>query len=517
MRTWGVLAALALAACTEPSGWDAPLTPIEQLPWPTPVAPPACTPAWPSFALPVPAAATGRVRVANPVAVDAIGVTTTLELVALDAAETAIDPVATGTVTLDLGGAGTVVSVARMYDGRTKAVVRLDRAGPITVTARLESDGRTGTSQVIGYASQLPVWELAIEPAMLAMMLAMPYVRITAPVALTVDGVGYTGTVRLHGASSLGYPKKSFRIDLDDGQAIEGADHFILRSEWNDKAMLRNRLSFALFRDATWLAAPAAEHVHLRVNDRFYGLMTHPERIDKDFLRARGLATTGSLYEADPPSEKAVPGGNLTPLPTADYPIVYDHQAGTIAYDDLIALIEDTLRRPQDELMQVLGQEVVVDDVLVYLAATAVIQNQDHTRKNYYLYRDPARAEGWRIIPWDLELTWGHLWTEANDVLEEAIAVDGDPYIGLTVLHNELFTRLLGDPTLRARFDAMVARILDAGATDAWLDARLDHALCAAMPEILTDTRKRASNDEYLGRVDELRAYLDGRRAFLRR
>lgn len=74
-----------------------------------------------------------------------------------------------------------------------------------------------------------------------------------------------------------------------------------------------------MVRNGTWLEVPDAEPVHFRINNRYYGVMWRVERIDGDFLRLRELNTkTGSLYEADPANERALPGGNLAPLTTTD-------------------------------------------------------------------------------------------------------------------------------------------------------------------------------------------------------
>ena len=167
-------------------------------------------------------------------------------------------------------------------------------------------------------------------------------------------------------------------------------------------------------------------YVNLRVNDRAYGLMVHTERVDKDFLTDRGLSALGSLYEADPPFEKSVPGANLTKSVAADYSELYQHHAGDLNYSDLIELIEEVLLLPSVTLDRDLNKVIRVDDFLVYLAAQAMIQNQDFVKKNYYLYRDPqAQDPRWTVLPWDLDLSWGHLWTPEGDVLDEQIFTAG--------------------------------------------------------------------------------------------
>ncbi len=503
-----VLAAVLGGACIDfVADYDHPMIPVAELPWRTPPAMPPCVPFADTFAVPAVAAPTGLVQLDATMPLHATGVTTWLDVVVLDAGTGAADPSASGAITIDAGADATVVSVTPLIEGRAQVAVRFAAEGTFDVTATYPADGRTGVTQLIAYTSQLPIWEVTVDPADLEMMTDMPFERIQIDGALTVEGVAYTTTMRVHGGTSRDFVKKSFRFDLGDGEALRGADHLILRAEWVDKTLLRNWLGFTMIGGVTWLPAPRTELVHLRINDRFYGVMNHVERIDKDFLTANGMRTSGSLYEADPPNELASPGGNLSPLPAEDYPVVYAQQAGHGDHVDLIELIEQTLQLNVHDLVDVLPAELAVDDVLVYMAAQAVLQNWDHTRKNFYLYRDDVAGTGWSIIPWDLDLSLGHMWSEENDIFEERIVVDASPYVGWRELYNALFDRLLDIPELRARFGELARRLAATTLSRGYLDEHLDGATCLAMPDLLADQRKRASNDEYAGRLDEIRDF----------
>lgn len=366
--------------------------------------------------------------------------------------------------------------------------------------------------------SQLPVWELTVDPARLAEIHATPHADRHVEARLRVDGVERPARVRLHGGTSRDFAKKSFRIDLARGQEVDGRRHLILRGEWNDKSLLRTYLGYELFRHATWLPTPDASFVHVRLNDEFYGVMLHVERIDRDFLRARALDPAGPLIEADPPLGGDF--GDLAPMTPDAYEAVYDVKGdGTL--DPLRDLVERVLASTPSAFAAEAPEVIAVDDVLVYLAAMAVLQNHDHVRKNYYLYRPSASNGRWMVLPWDLDLTFGHMWTPAEDVLGEAIVTDADPFAGATLRgpgqRNVLTERLLGIPALRARMLQMARRIAARAAAPGFLDARLAHVRCLAGPDILADPRKRATNDEYAGRVEEIREFMARRRAFLDR
>lgn len=364
--------------------------------------------------------------------------------------------------------------------------------------------------------SALPVWELDVDPAQLAEVYADPHADRHVEARLRVDGVARAARIRLHGGTSRDFVKKSFRIDLPKGQEIGGRRHLILRGEWNDKSLLRTYLGYELFRHTTWLPTPAASFVHLRLNDEFYGVMLHVERIDRDFLRARRLDAAGTLIEADPPLGGDF--GDLAPMTPGAYAAVYDVKGdGTL--DPLRDLVERVLTMKPSAFAAEAPQAIAVDDVLVYLAAMAVLQNHDHVRKNYYLYR-PSDASGrWMVLPWDLDLTFGHMWTPAEDVVGEQLVTDADPFAGATLSgpgqRNVLTERLLGIPELRARMLQMARRIAARTAAPGFLDARIEYVQCLAGADIQADPRKRATNDEYPARVEEIRQFMARRRAFL--
>jgi hypothetical protein len=80
---------------------------------------------------------------------------------------------------------------------------------------------------------------------------------------------------------------------------------------------------------------------------------------------------------------------------------------------------------------------------------------------------------------------------------------------------NELMTRILRIPSYRAEFMAFVRHIAADAFTDEFVNGRIDNVLCRATPDILADTNKRATNEEYLSRVEEIRRFVRERRAFI--
>ena len=129
-------------------------------------------------------------------------------------------------------------------------------------------------------------------------------------------------------------------------------------------------------------------------------------------------------------------------------------------------------------------------------------------------------SRGRQILPGDLDLSFGHLWSEENDVLEEAIVSDAEIFTGERSLergdfNNQLITRVFGLPSYRASFRQRVGQFLNQVVTRQRAQADLQRMLRCATPDIAADRNKRASNAEFLQRVAEIGDFLDARALYV--
>jgi len=395
-------------AAPQPWGGYAPPS-IEDMPWPEHEDPPTCTPFSDTFEMPEVAAPHGLIHLDVSAPLQPVGYEEWIEIEIRQIGTGDVDTAKDGDLILDVGPDATVIEQTPIIAGRATARIQFNKAGLHLLAASLpDGDGRTGTAEVMAFDTQINVWEMAIAEEDFEYIVDNPKERKKVPVTLTVGDTDYVSRVRIHGGSSRFYSKNSFRFDLGPGGGVkddltlpDGSDHLVLRAEWNDKTMLRNHLGMEVFRYGTWLPTPRTQLVHFRVNGRFYGAMWRVERIDGDFLEANGLSRKGSLYEADPDTEWWNPGGNLTPLNSMEaYKGTYDQKKGETDFEDFIFLIENVLQAPDEIFVGALEDAVNVHDLLVYMAAMAVIQNHEHIKKNYYMYRDPEDANPrWFTIP----------------------------------------------------------------------------------------------------------------------
>ncbi len=104
--------------------------------------------------------------------------------------------------------------------------------------------------------------------------------------------------VRITGNFTLGTPKSSFKIGFGGEDRLFGMRALNLKSMWNDVSQMRESIAWTAFAEAG-VHAPRHTYARLCINDRYYGLFSVIEQVDKSFLETHfGDNDEGNLYKA---------------------------------------------------------------------------------------------------------------------------------------------------------------------------------------------------------------------------
>lgn len=237
---------------------------------------------------------------------------------------------------------------------------------------------------------------------------------------LSWDGRFYDGVqVQVRGGTSAGWRKPSFKFEMSKGHYFSYATNREPVEEWNlqttfsDKSYVRQILAAETYRDA---GVPYGEAFPLRVeqNGRFYSVAVFVEQPDERYLRRQGLDERGALYKMY---------NGLTNSSTE----VSKRSRTDENNDDLKALVAGV--NPTNTAAaraQYLFDNVDVPAMINYIAATTIMQDNDHVVKNHFLYRDSEGSLNWTMIPWDKDLTFGRNYTDAGGVLNDTIWATND-------------------------------------------------------------------------------------------
>jgi spore coat protein H len=358
--------------------------------------------------------------------------------------------------------------------------------------------------------SKLPLYELKIAPEDLRSIETSPFGNTTYSASFIADGKTYQDVkVRARGSWSRSWAKKSLKILFDHQNPLGGHNSLNLNSGWRDPAFVREVLSYKVFA-ACGVPASRAQMVRLQVNGRFHGLYVEVEQPDKDFLSRHNLKGA-TLYKATSRSDDA-DERDLGDEPS--YQQAYTKQTRkTEDFSDLSRFCHEL--GATTDTSAFFNQHVDLDEYVNYLAATVLIQNWDGLNKNHYLAYDRQGAGKWRVIPWDLDRTFGDHWHMRFDEARLPVLLGTRASPGVTGW-NRLEERFLRQPTLRLRFLDRLSELLETEFTTAKLFPVLDKLEEEIAPAAELDRlRWPGPAGDFHSGIAGVKSFIEKRRAFL--
>jgi spore coat protein CotH len=258
-----------------------------------------------------------------------------------------------------------------------------------------------------------------------------------------------SGEIRLRGAYSKSFQKKSYALELDEAFAPLGMSygrHWILNAAFIDRSLMRHKLSFDLFLSLSKPGAPryaaASRFVEVYLNGDYRGVYLLMERVDAQLMQ---LTRTLPKDQSPACSYKAINhDANFS-------------KAGHTGYEQREPDPEiKTYWKPMDELNDFMNSSdgkfwdpktgiatrIDLDNAIDFHLLVLVTGNLDGITKNFFFSRD-AEMGGSKpkffFSPWDYDGTFGRNWN-ANRTSTDFW------------LSNNLFDRLMKDPDYKKRF-----------------------------------------------------------------
>lgn len=228
--------------------------------------------------------------------------------------------------------------------------------------------------------------------------------------------------VNLHGQSSSGFPKKSYDFDFNEDNRFEWnaaankVKDINLLTTWGDKSKTHNTLTHE-----TVAAVGSAAHWSYQVriqqvtpanaalpNNHFFSIAEMLEDGDDDWLERIGRDPEGSLYKSYNDLSNS---GGLEKKTRK-----HENKADADAF--ILGLNPGT---PLTTRRAFAYNNLDLPQCVSYLVGMVVTSSQDHGHKNYYVYRDTRGTGEWSILPWDVDLSWGRNWTDAQGYFTDTI------------------------------------------------------------------------------------------------
>lgn len=226
-------------------------------------------------------------------------------------------------------------------------------------------------------------------------------------------GIRFKGNSSLQTSWEQGILKLSFKMDFDefeddypqiDNQRFYGFKKFSLKNNFDDQALLREKVAADVFKNAGIAVSNTAfytVYIDHGNGPEYFGLYTLVEEIGDTVIETQFVNDDGNLYKLEEGGANFVEGSfseeNFEKKTNED-----DED-----WSDIIALFnvlhDDTRTSAPATWRENLEAIFDVDGFLKYLAVNGIVQNWDtygRMAHNYYLYNNPETSKlTW--IPWD--------------------------------------------------------------------------------------------------------------------
>ena len=209
--------------------------------------------------------------------------------------------------------------------------------------------------------------------------------------------------VKFRGETACSYPKKPLRVEFNKGDTFDGQRDVNFSAGWNDKALLRERLGFNFFRDAS-VAYSETHFARVHTNGgAFHGAYFTIEDPSSEYLRRNDWARA-SLYKC----RSAMLNGS-----TGGYEPRTDDAEASLT--DVGAFATAMNSRSGEALKDLLLEDLNVESVIDYQAVQVIIIDGDSVVKNWLLYLGPHGTakeppDKFAMFAWDIDLSHGQMY-----------------------------------------------------------------------------------------------------------
>jgi hypothetical protein len=337
---------------------------------------------------------------------------------------------------------------------------------------------------------------------------------VSVPARVTIDGTIYDDVgLAFRGASSFRMvpagSKRSLKLNLDfvhGKQELGGYRTLNLLNANNDPTFVRTVLYSEIARH--YIPAPKTNFTRVVINGENWGVYIGAQQFNKEFLNDFYGSTAGARWKV-PGSPNGRGGMEYLGDDIAAYTQLYEIKTrdDLARWADLINLFRVLNETPADQLEAALEPILDVDGALRFLALDVALVNSDgywSRASDYNIFQ--AEDGRFHVLPHDM-----------NEALGISGNVELDPLVGLNDAAKPLRSKLLAVPALRERYLGYVRDI-----AERWLDWNTLEPMVTRYQnlieeEVRRDTRKLYETDAFRADVENLRLFVEARRAFLLR
>lgn len=225
------------------------------------------------------------------------------------------------------------------------------------------------------------------------------------------------GLMQIRGHSARNDVQKSLKIKLFGGTgSFYGQTILNLNKCPYDETRILQKTCCDMFTKLKDFVTLRTKFVHVFILDKStsgtsatykdYGLFTHIENPDKDFLAAHNLDENGYLYKASNFEFYRYPDEIKNVDDPSYNKAAFDSRLKQLSGKDNRKLIQmlDDINNSSIDINESFDKYFDKDNFLTWMAVNMLTANYDTTTQNYMLY-SPLNSQKWYLLPWDLDGT----------------------------------------------------------------------------------------------------------------
>ncbi len=303
-------------------------------------------------------------------------------------------------------------------------------------------------------------------------------------------------SIRKKGNWSSDSYKPALKLDFGKGdykdRTIQGERRFTLNNNVQDRALIKQCLSYSVFAEAG-VHAPRCNFAQVTAQGRNLGIYTHVEDIEKPFLERSFGNKSGNLYENE---------GEAAFSPTRIAYFDKKTNEDDLDRSDLTAVVE-AMNTDDSNLWAAMDAVINLDNFITFAVMEALLGHADGYNShlnNAYIYKN-ADDGRFYFIPWGTDQTFRATYILGRDATPASL-YRGSP----------LMQRLWQSEEFRAAYDTRLREILDTVWNEETIKARAQEMAAIAgtdsreLQSILNfiDSRRAQVEAELAGEADRL-------------
>ena len=333
----------------------------------------------------------------------------------------------------------------------------------------------------------VPVMDLIFDPEDYTRLLSNKTNSLKVPVKIYFKNRTVIGEIRATGGGSRYDPRWSYRVIIQNGDALDDLTEFTLSAQVNDPTLIHTTVVSRLYKKIGFPVFDS-QHIFLRINNTDAGLFVMIEVIKEPFFKRRNLQVN-ELYKVGFGSDFYLQESNDLFF-SIEKEIPSDEN-----YYTLLQFVEILNKSPAEEIGSELSPYLNTENYISYHALTSLINNVDAFRNNFYIWHETPIAP-LKIIPWDFDRSF----ERSNDV-------------GLSG-RNAIIERLLENPELFMTYKNHLTLYLDEVFTPEEIFPVIDSVAVLIEEAYALDPYLGNGRYDFEAEVNELKSYIQDRRDF---